>query len=142
MVRAPSPEEEDRRRLTRERGTLVKERIQHTNRIRGLLSGQGIRDYNPLRRDRFERLEALRTGDGHELPPLLKAEIRRELDRIAVAATQLAAVERTRDALIRTDAGGGTTPPPTSSSSRAWALSSHRSSGWNRCFAASATDAK
>ena len=30
MVRAPSPEEEDRRRLTRERGTLLKERIQHT----------------------------------------------------------------------------------------------------------------
>jgi transposase len=104
MVRAPSPEEEDRRRLTRERGTLLKERIQHTNRIRGLLSGQGIRDYNPLRRDRFERLEALRTGDGRELPPLLKAEIRRELDRIAMAATQLAAVERARDALIRTDA--------------------------------------
>ena len=104
MVRAPSPEEEDRRRLTRERGTLLKERIQHTNRIRGLLSGQGIRDYNPLRRDRSERLEALRTGDGRELPPLLKAEIRRELDRIAVAATQLAAVERARDALIRTDA--------------------------------------
>ena len=70
MVRVPSPEEEDRRRLTRERGTLVKERIQHTKRIRGLLSGQGIRDYNPLRRDRFERLEALRTGDGRELPPM------------------------------------------------------------------------
>ncbi|MGH6675569.1 MAG: IS110 family transposase [Xanthobacteraceae bacterium] len=104
MVRVPSPEEEDRRRLTRERGTLLKERIQHTNRIKGLLSGQGIRDYNPLRRDRFERLAALRTGDGHELPPQLKAEIRRELDRIALAATQLAAVERARDALIRTDA--------------------------------------
>jgi transposase len=110
MVRAPSPEEEDRRRLTRERGTLLKERIQHTNRIRGLLSGQGIRDYNPLRRDRFEQLEALRTGDGRELPPLLKAEIRRELDRIAVAATQLAAVERARDALIRTDAEGRNNP--------------------------------
>ena len=104
MVRAPSPEEEDRRRLTRERGTLLKERIQHTNRIRGLLSGQGVRDYNPLRRDRFERLEALRTGDGRELPPMLKAEIRRELDRIALVTTQLAAVERARDALIRTDA--------------------------------------
>ena len=49
MVRAPSPEEEDRRRLTRERGTLLKERIQHTNRVKGLLSGQGVRDYNPLR---------------------------------------------------------------------------------------------
>jgi transposase len=104
MIRAPSPEEEDRRRLTRERGTLLKERIQHTNRIRGLLSGQGIRDYNPLRRDRFERLEALPTGDGRELPPMLKAEIRRELDRIAVVTTQLAAVERARDALIRTEA--------------------------------------
>ena len=104
MVLAPSPEEEDRRRLTRERGTLLKERIQHTNRIRGLLSGQGVRDYNPLRRNRFERLEALRTGDGRELPAMLKAEIRRELDRIALATTQLAAVERARDALIRTDA--------------------------------------
>jgi transposase len=34
MVRPPSPEEEDRRRLTRERATLLKERIQHTNRIK------------------------------------------------------------------------------------------------------------
>ena len=42
MVRAPSPEDEDRRRLTRERGTLLKERIRHTNRVKGLLSGQGV----------------------------------------------------------------------------------------------------
>ena len=104
MVCAPSAEEEDRRRLTRERGTLLKERIQHTNRFKGLLGGQGIRGYNPLRRDRFEHLEALRTGDGRDLPPMLKAEIRRELDRLALAATQLAAVEQARDALIRTDA--------------------------------------
>ena len=104
MVRAPSPEDEDRRRLTRERGTLLKERIRHTNRVKGLLSGQGVRDYNPLRRDRLERLEALRTGDGRELPPMLKAEIRRELERIALVTMQLAAVERARDALIRTQA--------------------------------------
>ena len=108
------PEEEDRRRLTRERGTLLKERIQHTNRVKGLLSGQGIRDYNPLRRDRFERLEALRTGDGRELPPMLKAEIRRELDRMALATTQLAAVERARDALIRTQAEEPNNPKPNS----------------------------
>ena len=104
MVRALSPEDEDRRRLTRERGTLLKERIQHTNRVRGLLSGQGIGDYNPLRRDRFERLEALRTGDGRELPAMLKAEIRRELDRIALVTTQLASVERACDAIFHTDA--------------------------------------
>jgi transposase len=104
MVRAPSPEDEDRRRLTRERGTLLKERFQHTNRIKGLLNGQGVRDYNPLGRDHFERLETLRTGDGRELLPMLKAEIRRELDRLAVVTTQLAAVERARDGLIRTEA--------------------------------------
>ena len=104
MVQAPSPEEEDRRRLTRERGALLEERIRHTNRIRGLLSGQGIRDYNPLRRDCLKRLEGLRTGDGRELPAMLKEEIRRELDRLALATTQLAAVERARDALIRADA--------------------------------------
>ena len=110
MVQAPSPEDEDRRRLTRERGTLVKERIQHTNRIRGLLSGQGVRDYNPLRRDRLERLEALRTGDGRPLPPLLKAEILREVDRIAVVTTQLATVERARDALVHTEVEKPNTP--------------------------------
>ena len=104
MVRAPSPEEEDRRRLTRKRETLLKERIRHTNRVKGLLSGQGVRDYNPLRRDRYERLDALRTGDGREVPGLLKAEIRRELERIALATAQLAAVERARDALVRTRA--------------------------------------
>ena len=35
----PSPEDEDRRRLSREREALVKERIQHTNRISSRLRG-------------------------------------------------------------------------------------------------------
>ena len=79
MVVAPSPEEEDRRRLCRERRTLIDERITHVNRIKGLLFAQGICDYGPLRRDRRARLEALRTGDGRELPSHLKAQIGREL---------------------------------------------------------------
>src|SRR5712675_3382719 len=82
MVVAPSPEEEDRRRLCRERRTLIEERITHVNRIKGLLFAQGIWDYAPLRRDRRARLEALRTGDGRELPSHLKTPISRELDRI------------------------------------------------------------
>ena len=102
MVCAPSPHDEDRRRLTRERPAQGTHSAYQSGQ--GLLGGQGVRDYNPLRRDRFQRLEALRTGEGRELPPLLKAEIRRELDRIALVTTQLAAVERARDALIRTDA--------------------------------------
>ena len=43
MVRAPTPEEEDRRRISRERKTLTAERVQHVNRIKGLLFAQGIR---------------------------------------------------------------------------------------------------
>src|SRR4051794_11054928 len=40
MVVPPSPEDEDRRRLSRERRTLVSERVQHTNRIRGMLMAE------------------------------------------------------------------------------------------------------
>ena len=43
-----------RRRVSRERATLLRERIRHTNRIRGLLFGQGITTYNPLHRSRRE----------------------------------------------------------------------------------------
>jgi transposase len=100
MVQPPSPEDEDRRRLARERARLLKERVQHTNRIKGLLCGQGIPDYDPRHRDRRARLAALTTGDGRPLPERLKAEIGRELDRLELVASQLAAVERERDALV------------------------------------------
>jgi transposase len=102
MVVAPSPEEEDRRRLCRERRTLIGERITHVNRIKGLLFAQGICDYGPLRRDRRARLEALRTGDGRELPSHLKAQIGRELDRIELLLDQIKAVEAAQDALLAT----------------------------------------
>jgi transposase len=100
MVVAPSPEEEDRRRICRERQTLLAERIAHVNRIKGLLFAQGIFDYAPLRRDRRTRLETLRSGDGRELPPHLKQQIVRELDRIELLLEQLQAVEAGRDDLV------------------------------------------
>ena len=37
MVKAPTPEEEDRRRICRERKTLTAERVRHVNRIKGLV---------------------------------------------------------------------------------------------------------
>ena len=52
MVKAPTPEEEDRRRLCRERTVLIGERVQHVNRVKGLLFSQEISGYEPLRRDR------------------------------------------------------------------------------------------
>ena len=52
MVKPPSPEEEDRRRICRERKVLLAERIEHVNRIKGLLFAQGVFDYEPLKRNR------------------------------------------------------------------------------------------
>jgi transposase len=100
MVRAPTPEEEDRRRLCRERKTLTNERVQHVNRIKGLLFSQGISDYQPLRRNRRQQLDELKTGDGRPAPPHLKAQITRELDRLELLLEQIEAVEIERDALI------------------------------------------
>ena len=100
MVRAPSPEDEDRRRITRERKALIAERVEHVNRIKGLLFAQGIRGYEPLHRNRRARLEDLRTGDGRDLPSHLKAQILRELDRLELLLDQIKAVEAERDAAL------------------------------------------
>ena len=100
MVRPPSVEEEDRRRLGRERQTLLDERVRHVNRIKGLLFAQGVRDYEPLRRDRRARLEDLRTGFGQPLPAHVTAQIARELDRLELLLGQIKAVEAARDALL------------------------------------------
>jgi transposase len=59
MAKPPSVEEEDRRRLGRERKTLIAERVEHVNRIKGLLFTQGAIDYQPLRRDRRARIKAV-----------------------------------------------------------------------------------
>ncbi|MBC7991185.1 MAG: IS110 family transposase [Luteimonas sp.] len=100
MLRVPTPDEEDRRRLVRERKALLNERIRHVNRVKGLLFGQGVSGYEPLRRDRRRCLEALVTGDGRPLPPALKAQIRRELDRIELLLDQIKAVEEARDVML------------------------------------------
>jgi transposase len=94
----PSPEDEDRRRLCREREALVTERIRHTNRI--MLAGQGIPDFDPLRPKHRERLDELKTGDGRPLPPCLLAEIRRQLGRLDAVVRDLATVEAERNGLV------------------------------------------
>jgi transposase len=93
VVRPPSPEQEDARRLSRERDRLVGERTGHVNRIKGLLHGQGVRDLQPRRRDFLERLAAARSGDGRALPANLVREIQREHGRLAQVSEQLAEIE-------------------------------------------------
>jgi transposase len=112
MVRAPSPESEDSRRLSRERKTLTVERVQHVNRIKGLLFSQGVSGYEPLRRNRRQRLDELKTGDGRPLPPHLKAQISRELDRLELLIEQVKIVETERDALFAPAVKTGQLPAP------------------------------
>ena len=112
MVRVPTPEEEDRRRLCRELKTLVGERIRHVNRLKGVLFAQGIRDYEPLRPDRRERLEALETGDGRPLPAHLKAMVRREIDLLELLSDQIDEVKAERDALLAAERAASPAPAP------------------------------
>jgi transposase len=114
MVVPPSPEEEDERRISREREILIQERIRHTNRIKGLLRAQGVAEFDPRRRDRRKQLEALKTGDGRLLPSRLKAEILRAFERIELLLRQIAAVEAERDRLLpaRTAAAEPRAPGP------------------------------
>lgn len=110
MVRVPTPEEEDRRRLCRELKSLIGERVRPVNRLKGLFFAQGIGDYEPRRSDRRERLDGLRTGDGRPLPEHLKALARRELDVIELLNAQIEEVKAGRDALLA--AARATASPP------------------------------
>lgn len=110
MVKAPRPEEEDRRRLSRERKALIEERTRHVIRIKGLLFAQGIRDYEPLRRDRRQRLEELPMPCANGIGPHLRAQIGRELDRLELLLKQISGVEAERDALVKAAASQSCKP--------------------------------
>lgn len=111
MVRVPTPEEEDQRRVSRELKAMTAERVRHVNRVKGLLFSQGISGYEPLRRDRRAKLEQLRTGDGRPLPDHLSRQISRELDRLELLLEQIKAVAVERDALLAS-ASEDTIPTP------------------------------
>ncbi len=112
IVQALTPDDEDSRRLCRERKALTVERIQHVNRVKGLLFSQGVADYEPLRRDRRQRLDELKTGDGRPLPPHLKAQIRRELDRLELLLEQIKTVETERNAFLVASPTSDEVPAP------------------------------
>src|SRR6266498_4434096 len=68
MVHVPTPEQEDGRHLQREIRTLKKEQTRLTNRVKGLLAGQGVAVR--IGRGGFrDSLDAIRIWDGSPLPP-------------------------------------------------------------------------
>ena len=100
-VNVPSVEQEDHRRLVRERQCLVYDRTAHTNRIRGLLLTQGIVGFDPRADGADQQLDQLVTGDGRPLGPRLKDELRREIGRLRVLIDQLKDVSAERIATAR-----------------------------------------
>lgn len=106
VVRVPTVEDEDRKRRNRERERLLKERTAHTNRIKGLLHAQGIRDVMPLKPGFVAKLDSLRTGDGRALAQRFQQEVVREHERLCLVSKQLAALEADSRAEQRAAAPG------------------------------------
>jgi transposase len=97
----PSPQQEDAKRLSRERTQLAAEKTRHTNRIRGLLALHGIREVRGLwGGDWAQALGELRTGDGRELGGYLRAEIAREFERLHLVLQHMRALDADRQAAL------------------------------------------
>ncbi len=104
MVPIPDDVDEDARRCVRERTELISERVALTNRIGAVLATLGAGDYNPLLQNRRRRLAELRTGLHEPLPPNAHAKIERLLARLELVLTQIAELERERDAVVESEA--------------------------------------
>lgn len=94
-VRVPTEEQEDGRRLHRERERLLKERKQHVSRIQSLLATQGPAG-KKVQRDEWRR------WDGTALPPDLRSELEREQARLDLVREQLKAVDAERTDRLET----------------------------------------
>ncbi len=96
MAAIPTLEQEDAKRPSRERESLVGERTRIVNRMKGALARLGVRGFKPTLRGAPERLEALRTPEGAPLPPNTLAELRRDMARLRLVRDQITEVEATR----------------------------------------------
>ena len=101
QVRVPSVEEEDRKRLHRERRRLVKERTSLTNSIKGLLSLHGVFDLRPRSKNFEAKFAKVRTAYGEPFPPRARQEILRIAERLALVEERIAQVEAERDAIAQ-----------------------------------------
>jgi transposase len=101
MVAVPSLEEEDAKRPSRERESLVGERTRIGNRVKSALARLGIRGFKPGLRKSQERLEQLRTPEGVPLPPNTLAELRRDLVRLRFINEQIGQIEAARAERLR-----------------------------------------
>jgi transposase len=107
VVRVPTVEDEDRRRLHRELDRLTKERTAHVNRIRGLLVlhglGHRVGPRTVTARTVLAQLPTLTQRDGTPLPSQLRAELAREAKRWALVDAQVRELEAERRQRTQTE---------------------------------------
>jgi transposase len=106
IVRVPTVEQEDARRVSRERERLVTEQTAHTNRIKALLRLSGLPVGNPRHRKWLTWLERQRDWQDQPLPPHVLAEVKREHSRLMLVREQLAALEKSQAAAQASAAPG------------------------------------
>lgn len=93
-VQIPSVEQDDERRLMRERHRLVKERTAHTNRIKGLLLTQGIVGFDALADGADRQLDELNKRRAGAMPAVLDDVQFRPTTNTAMSASPPAAILR------------------------------------------------
>jgi transposase len=103
IVRVPSAVAEDARQLHRELQELKDERTEHVNRIKGLLTSQGLAAPE-VNKDFASWLSAARLWDGSALPLELHQRLLRELERWVLLGEQIRTLEDERRQRIRCDA--------------------------------------
>jgi transposase len=96
MVAIPTLEEEDARRPSRERESLVGERTRIINRMKAALVRLGIRGFKPGLLAAPQRLDALQTPEETPIPPNMLDEMRRDMARLAWVREQINAIEQAR----------------------------------------------
>src|SRR3954453_4770500 len=96
MVAVPTIEQEDAKRPSRERESLIGERTRILNRMKSTLARLGIRGFKPELRKAPQLVEALRTPENIPIPPNTLAELRRDLARLAILREQIKDIEQAR----------------------------------------------
>jgi transposase len=96
MVAVPTIEQEDAKRASRERESLIGERTRILNRMKSTLARLGIRGFKPELRKAPQLVDALRTPEDIPIPPNTLAELRRDLARLAVLREQIKDIEQAR----------------------------------------------
>jgi transposase len=107
MAAIPTLEDEDARRPSRERESLVRECTRIVNRVKANLARLGIRGFRATLARASERLKTLRTPEGTAVPQNTLAELRRDMAHLRFVKQQIKEIEAARTERLQRAPGEG-----------------------------------